>query len=192
WPKHTLKTLTYHEAVPGHHFQISLQQGLEDFPLIRNLAFYSEYLEGWALYAEELAAEMGMYDDDPLGNLGRLGAELFRAGRLVVDTGLHHKEWSREEAIAWMVKHTGETEASVTREIERYAVLPGQAVSYKLGMIKMKELRARAEHRLGEKFDIREFHEAILMQGSMPLPILDQTIENWIVEQEKGLISFGN
>ena len=126
-PKFGLRTLTHHEAAPGHHFQISLQRSVEDMPLIRNMLSYSEFSEGWALYGEQLAKEMGLYDDDPLGDLGRLQAEIFRAARLVVDTGLHSKRWSREQAIDYMVAVTGETRASVTREVERYAAIPGQA-----------------------------------------------------------------
>ena len=181
WPKHTLKTLTYHEAVPGHHFQRSLERAV-DMPLIRNMMGYSEYAEGWALYAEQLAAEMGMYADDPLGDLGRLQSELFRAARLVVDTGLHHKRWTREEAIDYMLGVTGDTRDAVTREIERYAVWPGQAASYKLGMIKMNALRDKAEAELGDAFDIREFHDAVLLTGSMPLPVLENRVNDWIDE----------
>ncbi|MGV6800586.1 MAG: DUF885 domain-containing protein [bacterium] len=182
WPKYTLKTLTYHEAVPGHHFQISLQQAVKDMPLIRNLLFYSEFGEGWALYAEQVAAEMGLYKDDPLGNLGRLQSELFRAARLVVDTGIHYKKWSREEAIDYMVETTGDTRASLTREVERYAVWPGQATSYKLGMLKIDELRSEAEATLGEHFDIKQFHDAVLLDGSMPLPVLEHKIHKWVVD----------
>ena len=185
WPKQTLKTLTYHEAVPGHHFQVALQMDIDSFPLMRNTFFYSEYGEGWALYAEEVAAEMGMYEDDPLGDLGRLQSELFRAVRLVVDTGLHAKQWTREEAIDYMVETLGDTEAAVTREVERYAVWPGQATSYKLGMLKIQELRERAEAELGEDFDIRSFHDAILLDGAVPLPVLEQNINTWI-ETQKG------
>ena len=183
WPKHSLKTLTYHEAVPGHHFQRSLEQSA-GLPLIRNMLGYSEFAEGWALYAEQVAAEMGMYEGDPFGNLGRLQSELFRAARLVVDTGLHHKQWTREQAIDYMQSVTGDTRASVTREIERYAVWPGQATSYKLGMLKINELREKAEAELGDKFDIREFHDEILMTGSMPLPVLERKVEDWIAEQK--------
>ena len=179
WPKHTLKTLTYHEAVPGHHFQRSLERAA-GLPLIRNMLGYSEFSEGWALYAEQVVAEMGMYDDDPLGNLGRLQSELFRAARLVVDTGLHHKQWSREEAIDYMVAVTGDTRASVTREIERYSVWPGQACSYKLGMLKINELRDKAEAELGDAFDIRAFHDEVLLTGAMPLPVLEAKINRWI------------
>ncbi|MHA7871013.1 MAG: DUF885 domain-containing protein [Hyphococcus sp.] len=179
WPKHTLKTLTYHEAVPGHHFQRSLERAA-GLPLIRNMLRYSEFSEGWALYAEQVAAEMGMYETDPLSDLGRLQSELFRAARLVVDSGLHHKQWTREEAIEYMVNATGESRASVTREVERYAVWPGQACSYKLGMLKINELRDRAEAALGERFDIREFHDEILLTGSMPLPVLERKIDRWV------------
>ncbi len=184
WPKHTLKTLTYHEAVPGHHFQRSLERAA-GLPLIRNMLGYSEFSEGWALYAEQVAAEMGMYDDDPLGNLGRLQSELFRAARLVVDSGLHHKQWTREQAIDYMLSVTGDTRDSVTREIERYAVWPGQATSYKLGMLKIGELRTKAETELGDAFDIRSFHDEVLLNGAMPLPVLDARINRWI-EAQKG------
>lgn len=179
WPKHTLKTLTYHEAVPGHHFQRSLERAA-GLPLIRNMFGYSEFSEGWALYAEQVAAEMGLYADDPLGDLGRLQSELFRAARLVVDTGLHHKQWNREQAIDYMQGVTGDTRDAVTREIERYAVWPGQATSYKLGMLKINELRQRAEDALGPDFDIREFHDEILLTGTMPLPVLERKIDAWI------------
>lgn len=184
WPKHTLKTLTYHEAVPGHHFQISLQRAIDDLPLIRNMMGYSEFSEGWALYAEQLAAEMGMYKDDPVGDLGRLQSELFRAARLVVDSGLHAKQWTREQAIDYMVAATGETRASVTREVERYAVWPGQACSYKLGMLRIGALRKEAEAALGADFDIREFHDQVLLTGSMPMPVLENKIRAWIAAKK--------
>lgn len=185
-PIHSLKTLTYHEAVPGHHFQTAYQRSIEGMPLLRTMLGYSEYAEGWALYAEALAAEMGMYKDDPAGDLGRLQAELFRAARLVVDTGLHHKRWSREQAIAYMAGATGETPESVTREIERYAVVPGQACAYKLGMLKMQELRALAEKELGPKFDIRDFHDQALSIGDSPLPVLETAIKSWIAAKKAG------
>ncbi|MEZ5927589.1 MAG: DUF885 domain-containing protein [Parvularculaceae bacterium] len=180
WPKHTLKTLTFHEAVPGHHFQISLQRAIDDLPLIRNMMGFSEFSEGWALYAEQVASEMGMYADDPVGDLGRLQSELFRAARLVTDSGLHTKHWTREQAIDYMVDTTGETRASVTREVERYSVWPGQACSYKLGMIRINALRKEAEEALGDKFDIREFHDQVLLTGSMPMPVLEKKIRAWI------------
>ena len=180
WPKYSLKTLVYHEGVPGHHFQASLQQDVKDMPLIRNMMFFAEYSEGWALYTEELATDMGLYENDPLGDLGRLKMELYRAARLVVDTGLHHKRWTREQAIDWMVEATGEPRPSITREIARYAVWPGQATSYKLGMIRFQKLRAKAEKELGGKFDIRKFHDAVLLDGSMPMPVLEARIDAWI------------
>lgn len=184
-PIHSLKTLTYHEAVPGHHFQTAYQRSIEGMPLMRTMLGYSEYAEGWGLYAEALAAEMGMYKDDPAGDLGRLQAELFRAARLVVDTGLHHKRWSREQAIDYMAAVTGETKESVTREIERYAVVPGQACAYKLGMLKMQELRRLAEAELGENFDIRDFHDQVLSIGDSPLPVLEIAIKGWIASKKQ-------
>lgn len=182
WPKHTLKTLTYHEAVPGHHFQRSLERAA-GLPLIRTMLGYSEFAEGWALYAEQVAAEMGLYADDPLGDLGRLQSELFRAARLVVDTGLHHKQWTREQAIDYMQGVTGDTRDAVTREIERYAVWPGQACAYKLGMLKINALREKAQAALGADFDIRAFHDEVLLTGAMPLPVLERKINAWIKEK---------
>ena len=183
WPLFQLKTLVYHEAVPGHHFQAGLQQLGKETPLIRNMMYFSEYGEGWALYAEALAVEMGLYDKDPLGNIGRLKLELYRAARLVVDTGLHHKRWTRDEAVEWMTSTTGGSRSSIEREVERYAVWPGQATSYKLGMIRLQRLRKTAEQDLGTAFDIREFHDQILLDGSMPMPVLEQKIESWITSK---------
>lgn len=183
-PIHSLKSLTYHEAVPGHHFQTAYQRSIDGMPLIRTMLGYSEYSEGWGLYAEQLAAEMGMYKDDPAGDLGRLQAELFRAARLVVDTGLHHKRWTRQQAIDYMANVTGETKESVTREIERYAVVPGQACAYKLGMLKIGELRAMAEAELGDEFDIRDFHDQVLSIGDSPLPVLEAAIKDWIAAKK--------
>ncbi len=184
-PIHSLRTLTHHEAVPGHHFQISLAQEKEGMPLVRNMLSYSEYVEGWALYAEKLASEMGMYDGRPEEDLGRLQAEIFRAARLVVDSGLHAKRWTRGQAIDYMVSATGESRASVTREIERYAAVPGQACSYKLGMLKMEELRAHAEGELGDAFDIKAFHDEVLLMGAAPLGVLDDHISRWIDAQQE-------
>lgn len=183
-PVHTLRTLTHHEAVPGHHFQISLQQEQEGMPLIRNMLSYSEYTEGWALYAEKLAKEMGLYDGKPKEDLGRLQAEIFRAARLVVDSGLHAKKWTRQQAIDYMVSATGESRASVTREIERYAAIPGQATSYKLGMLKIGELREEAEAALGDKFDVRSFHDVVLSTGAAPLPVLEANVDRWVEGQQ--------
>ncbi len=184
-PKWTLPTLMYHEGAPGHHFQISRAMLVEGIPFIRKFGLFSAYTEGWALYAERLAAQdMGMYANDPLGNLGRLQAEMFRAVRLVVDTGMHHKRWSREQAIDYMVSKTGMTEAEVTREIERYVVWPGQATAYKTGQLAILDIRAKAEAELGDKFILREFNEMILMNGAMPLNILRDVADNWIAEQK--------
>jgi len=180
WPKYSLKTLVYHEGVPGHHFQASLQLDVKDMPLIRNMMYFSEYGEGWALYAEELAVDMGLYENDPLGNLGRLKMELYRAARLVVDTGLHAKKWTREQAIDYMVDVTGEPREGIVREIDRYAVWPGQATSYKLGMIRFQKLRAKAEVELRSKFDVKKFHDAVLLDGSMPMPVLEARMDKWI------------
>ncbi len=178
--KFGMKTLAYHEGVPGHHFQIAIQSELEDVPIFRTIGLFSAYTEGWALYTERLAWELGFYDNDPFGNLGRLQAEIFRAVRLVVDTGIHHKKWTREEAIDFMVKNTGMTTTEVTTEIERYIVWPGQACSYKIGMIKILELRERAKESLGDKFDLREFHNVVLKNGAVPLAILEEIIDDYI------------
>ncbi len=184
-PKWTLPTLMVHEGAPGHHFQLSAAQLMKDVPILRKVYPFSAYAEGWALYAERIAkTDMGIYDDDPLGDLGRLQAEMFRAVRLVVDTGMHHKRWSREEAIDYMVSKTGMTEAEVTREIERYTVWPAQATAYKTGQLAILEMRADAEAALGEDFDLREFHEVILLNGGMPLGILGDVVDEW-VEEEK-------
>ncbi|NWG71548.1 MAG: DUF885 domain-containing protein [Parvularculaceae bacterium] len=185
-PRWTLPTLLYHEAAPGHHFQLSSAQLIKGVPIIRKVLPFSAYAEGWALYAERVAAEdMGLYKDDPFGDLGRLQAEMFRAVRLVVDTGMHEKRWSREQAIAYMMEKTGMSAAEVEREIERYVVWPGQATAYKTGQLAILKLRAEAEQRLGEKFDLREFHEVILGNGGMPLGILEGNVRAWI-EKEKG------
>ena len=153
--------------------------------MLRKVLPFSAYAEGWALYAERVAKiDMGFYDTDPLGDLGRLQAEMFRAVRLVVDTGMHAKQWSREQSIAYMVEKTGMTEAEVTREIERYVVWPGQATSYKVGQLAMLRMRAEAEKALGPRFDLAAFHEVILMNGSMPLAVLEDVVQEWIKTQQ--------
>lgn len=182
-PSFTLPTLTYHEASPGHHLQVAIAQEIEDMPMIRNMIWFSSYGEGWALYAEVLAEEMGLYKTDPMGDLGRLQSELFRAARLVVDTGLHHKQWSREEAIDYMHETIGGSRDEVTREVERYSVWPGQACSYKLGQIKILELRAHAKKQLGDKFDLAEFNDQVLIHGSITLSVLVDKIEAWIASK---------
>jgi uncharacterized protein (DUF885 family) len=185
-PRWTLPTLLYHEAAPGHHFQLSTSQMIKNVPLLRKLSPFNAYSEGWGLYAERLAAkDMNMYADDPLGDLGRLQAEMFRAVRLVVDTGMHAKRWSREEAIEYMISKTGMTEEEVTREIERYVVWPGQATAYKTGQLALLKIRARAEDELGDRFDLKEFHELVLMNGAMPLDILEETVREWVAEKKE-------
>ncbi|HEY9419280.1 MAG TPA: DUF885 domain-containing protein [Candidatus Udaeobacter sp.] len=184
-PKWSMPTLAYHEGVPGHHWQISTAEELKGLPQFRKVLPFTAYIEGWALYCEWLAKQVGWYDRDPFGDLGRLRDELFRAVRLVVDTGIHAKRWTREEAIAYMRDKTGIGEKEVRSEIERYIVMPGQACAYKVGMLKIQELRARAEKELGEKFDQREFHDAVLKNGALPLEILEEQVNKYI-RQKKG------
>ena len=181
-PTFGMRTLTFHEAVPGHHFQIALNQENEDLTLYRKMGYRtSAFTEGWALYSEQLAVEVGMtknlYDE-----LGVLQSEMFRANRLVVDTGMHFKRWTREEAMAYMKKTTGMSDTEVRVEIERYIVWPGQATSYKMGMLKILELRQKAKNALGERFDIKKFHTIVLDQGIVPLFILEDIVDQWILE----------
>ncbi|MDP5228781.1 MAG: DUF885 domain-containing protein [Cellulophaga sp.] len=184
--KFSMKTLAYHEGVPGHHFQIAIASELQGLPMFRGVIPFTSYIEGWALYTEQLAWELGFYDNDPFGNLGRLQAEMFRATRLVVDTGIHHKKWTREEAIAYMIANTGMTTGEVTSEIERYIVMPGQACAYKIGMIKILELREMAKTALGDRFDLRDFHDVVLKNGAVPLVVLEEIVQNYIDDIKKG------
>jgi uncharacterized protein (DUF885 family) len=179
-PKWSMPTLAYHEGVPGHHWQIATAQELKGLPQFRKLIPFTAYQEGWALYSEWLAKEAGWYEGDPFGDLGRLQAELFRAVRLVVDTGIHAKRWPREQAITYMRDKTGMGEKEVTAEIERYIVNPGQACAYKVGMLKIQELRKRAQAELGAKFDQRQFHEVVLGNGALPLEILEEQVADYI------------
>lgn len=181
-PKFGMRTLAYHEGIPGHHFQVAIAMELEDMPFIRRFAPFTAYSEGWALYAEQVAFEQG-FQANPADNIGRLTAELFRAVRLVVDTGIHHKRWTRTEAIEYMANNTGMADRDVVSEIERYIVMPGQATAYKVGMMKILELRQRAKDSLGDKFDIREFHDAVLKNGAMPLDLLERVIETYIASK---------
>ena len=181
-PRWYMKSLSYHEGIPGHHFQISTAQGLKDLPLIRQQPIYTAYVEGWALYAERLAAEIGMYKDDPLGDLGRLQEEMLRAARLVVDTGLHAKGWTRQQAIDYMVGVTGKAESDMTSEVERYMALPGQACAYKVGQLKILELREKARAELGDKFDLKDFHAVVLENGAVPLTVLERLVDEWIAK----------
>ena len=178
-PMFGMKTLAYHEAIPGHHFQFALQQELTGVPTFRKILPFTAYSEGWALYAELLAGEYGFHGD-PYSDLGRLQSELFRAVRLVVDTGIHYKRWTRDEAIKYMVDNTGLSEGGVTSEIERYIVMPGQACAYKMGQLMIVELRERSRRALGAAFDIREFHDVVLQNGSMPLEILEKVVDQYI------------
>ncbi|AVV83030.1 DUF885 domain-containing protein [Shewanella putrefaciens] len=180
-PKYGMRTLAYHEGIPGHHFQIAVAMELEGVPLIRKMAPFTAYIEGWALYSERLAWELG-FQKDPFDNIGRLQAELFRAVRLVVDTGIHHSRWTREQAIDYMKKNTGMSDHDVTAEIERYIVMPGQATAYKVGMMKILELREKAKLALGDKFDLRDFHDVVLKNGAVPLDILDKLVNRYIAE----------
>ncbi|NUS99948.1 MAG: DUF885 family protein [Sphingomonas sp.] len=177
WPKYSLPALTYHEGIPGHHLQNSVTQASGDIPMLRRVAFYSAYGEGWALYAEQVADELGAYKD--IERAGYLQSFLFRAERLVVDTGLNHKRWSREQAIEHMVAATGFARPRVQREIERYCASPGQACSYKIGHIAWNRARAKTQKALGAKFDIRDFHD-ILKEGAMPLTILERRVDERI------------
>ncbi|MGQ0531277.1 MAG: DUF885 domain-containing protein [Caulobacteraceae bacterium] len=180
WPKFTLPTLTYHEGVPGHHWQIAIQQESGSIPFIRSaLLGFSAYAEGWGLYAEQLADEMGMYANDPFGKVGYLQSATFRASRLVCDTGLHSKRWTREQAIQSMVAATGDQESNITTEIERYCVWPGQACSYMVGRQALNRMRDGARQTLGDAFDIKGFHDTVLTNGSTPLSVTEQLVSQW-------------
>ncbi|MCU7995060.1 DUF885 domain-containing protein [Shewanella glacialipiscicola] len=180
-PKYGMRTLAYHEGIPGHHFQIAVAMELEGMPLIRKMAPFTAYIEGWALYSERLAWELG-FQQNSFDNIGRLQAELFRAVRLVVDTGIHHSRWTREQAIDYMKKNTGMSDRDVTAEIERYIVMPGQATAYKVGMMKILELREKAKLVLGTQFDLKDFHDVVLKNGAVPLDILETLVERYIAD----------
>jgi uncharacterized protein (DUF885 family) len=180
--KYQMRTLAYHEAVPGHQLQGVIAQRLSGVPTFRRILPFTAYDEGWAVYAERLGWEMG-FENDPLDNLGRLQAEMFRAVRLVVDTGIHRKHWTREQAIAYLQEKTGMAQSEVVSEVERYFVMPGQALAYKIGMLKILELRARSQARLGSTFDIRQFHSVVLGSGSVPLSILEKQVDAWIARR---------
>lgn len=173
--------LFLHEAIPGHHYQVSLTQENEKLPEFRRALWYSAYGEGWALYCESLGKELGLYED-PYQYFGMLSAEMHRAIRLVVDTGIHAKGWSREKAIQYSLDHEAESEASIISEIERYMAIPGQALSYKIGQLKIRELRAKAETQMGDNFDIKEFHNLVLSPGCVPLAVLESMVEEWMAK----------
>ena len=179
---HQDEDLFLHEAIPGHHFQISLQQENISLPSFRKNLWYSAYGEGWALYTESLGKELGLHED-PYQYFGMLAAEMHRAIRLVVDTGMHSKGWTREQAIAYSLENESESEVKITSEIERYMANPGQALSYKIGQLKIRELRSKAEESLGDRFDIRDFHREVLESGCIPLALLEKKINHWIETQ---------
>lgn len=181
-PKSQLEGLAYHEAIPGHHLQIAIAQELDGLPEFRRSGGYTAYVEGWALYAESLGKEMGFYEN-PYSDFGRLSWELLRAARLVVDTGIHFKHWTREEAIAYLDQNLPETHEANTAAIERYIVWPAQATAYKIGMREILRLRERAKERLSERFDIRAFHQVVLGNGALPLDVLADLVERWINDQ---------
>lgn len=177
-----METTAYHEGSPGHHMQISIAQELTDVPMFRTQAGFSVYSEGWALYSEKLAKEMGQFRD-PYKDFGRLTAEMWRAIRLVVDTGLHAKGWTQEQAEQFFLDNSAIPDGAVRSEVRRYLTIPGQATSYKVGMLKIEELRAHAETTLGDRFDIRSFHDVVLGGGALPMPLLEARVNNWIADQ---------
>jgi uncharacterized protein (DUF885 family) len=183
-PKFGLETLSLHEAAPGHHFQIAIQQELTELPRFRRFNGYVAYSEGWALYAESIGKELGVFTD-PYQWYGRLSDEMLRAMRLVVDTGLHAKGWSREQAIKYMLDNSSMAESDVTAEVERYIVWPGQALGYKLGQLRITELRAKAQSQLGDAFDVRDFHSQVLRDGAVPMDVLTAKINRWIEAKRK-------
>lgn len=180
-PKYALTCLTLHEAVPGHHHQIAIAKERDNLPYFRKNLFITAYLEGWGLYSEYLGYETNMYDD-PLQHYGALTFETWRACRLVVDTGLHYKKWTREQAVSFMKKHMANSELDIRSEVDRYLVLQGQALSYKIGELKIKQLRQKATEKLGDRFDVKSFHDTLLKNGALPLSILEKEVEQWVAE----------
>ncbi|MGE3776562.1 MAG: DUF885 family protein, partial [Pirellulaceae bacterium] len=178
-PLYEIEALSLHEAVPGHHLQIALQQELTEMPPFRRFAGITAFVEGWGLYAERLGLEVGFYQD-PYSDFGRLTYEMWRACRLVVDTGMHYFGWTREQSIRFMAEHTALSLHNITAEVDRYIAWPGQALAYKIGELKIRELRALAERELGERFDVRDFHDVVLGSGAVPLPVLEENVREFL------------
>ena len=180
WPLWRLATLTHHEGDPGHHLQHAVfHKAAPDAPAYKSFAQYSAYVEGWALYAEHVAIEIGAYENDPFGHIGAVQSALFRAARIVVDTGIHAKRWSREDATRWMVENAGEPQTSAQREIDRYCVYPGQACAFMVGRLEFLRAREAARTRLGARFDVRDFHELVLAAGPMPMEAVARLAADW-------------
>jgi uncharacterized protein (DUF885 family) len=178
-----LPTQDFHEAVPGHHFQTALAQEQEGLPLLRRLMGFNAYSEGWGLYAEQLADENNLYESDHIGRIGYLRWQLWRAARLVVDTGMHAKRWTREQAIDYLLQATGDAPAVIVTEVERYAASPGQACGYELGRREIAHLRDEARRALGDRFDLRAFHDVVVLNGEVPLTVLERIVRTWIAQQ---------
>jgi uncharacterized protein (DUF885 family) len=183
-PTYQLENIAYHEGLPGHHMQISIQQELTGLPTFRTQYGYTAYSEGWGLYSEALAKEMGMYENDPYNDFGRLSGEIWRAIRLVVDTGIHAKGWTQQQAEDYFIANSAQPAAAIKSEIERYILNPGQATAYKVGMIRIQKMRDKARAELGDKFSYPAFHDQVLGGGALPMPVLEAKIDRWIEKQK--------